>query len=193
MRTLETLRIRNFKSIRDQTIRLKPLTAFIGGNGAGKSNLISVFPFARRLVQRELQLQTGISGGANRLLHFGRKKSNLLSMEMEFGEADLMKGYRFTLVPTDDDRFVFSDEAYWVREREQYSTNPPVKSLGSGHEESKLRFVEDQAVKHVIDDLFSYHLYHFHDTGSNSEIKQTSNISENRALKPNGANVAAFL
>ena len=38
MRMLENLIIKNFKSIRDQTLALGSLNIFIGGNGAGKSN-----------------------------------------------------------------------------------------------------------------------------------------------------------
>ena len=193
MRTLEKLTIKNFKSICDQTVELRPLTAFIGANGSGKSNLISVFPFVRRLVEKELQLYTGVSGGANRVLHFGRKRSPSMSMEMEFGEADMVKGYRFVLVPTEEDRFVFGDEAYWVREREQYSQTPPVKSLGAGHKESKIGTSEGDAVKHVVNDLLSYRLYHFHDTSSSAGLKQTSEITDNHALKSNGSNLASFL
>ena len=54
MRTLETLTIRNFKSIRDQTLRLGPLNIFIGGNGSGKSNLIEVFRFLHEIVEQRL-------------------------------------------------------------------------------------------------------------------------------------------
>src|SRR5262245_46618552 len=38
---LRTLRVKNFKAIRDSgTVRLTPLTVFIGNNGSGKSSLI---------------------------------------------------------------------------------------------------------------------------------------------------------
>jgi hypothetical protein len=47
------------------------------------------------------------------LLHFGQKP---LKVEMEFRDADLVKGYRFSLVPTEQDRFVFGEEAYWTNE-----------------------------------------------------------------------------
>jgi len=54
MRTLEKLTIKNFKSIREQTLALGPLNVFIGGNGAGKSNLIEVFRFLREIVNQNL-------------------------------------------------------------------------------------------------------------------------------------------
>jgi len=61
MRTLEKLTIKSFKSIREQTLALGRLNVFIGGNGAGKSNLIEVFRFLREIVNQNLADYTGIS------------------------------------------------------------------------------------------------------------------------------------
>ena len=46
---LHSIRIQGFKSISDQTLEFNPLNVFIGGNGAGKSNLIGVFNFLNRI------------------------------------------------------------------------------------------------------------------------------------------------
>jgi energy-coupling factor transporter ATP-binding protein EcfA2 len=43
MQMLKTIRIAGWKSIKDQTLELTPLTVVIGANGAGKSNLLSLF------------------------------------------------------------------------------------------------------------------------------------------------------
>jgi len=43
MRRLERITIKNFKSIREQSLALGSLNVVIGGNGAGKSNLIGAF------------------------------------------------------------------------------------------------------------------------------------------------------
>ena len=50
MRTLEKLTIKNFKSIREQTLALGRLNVLIGANGSGKSNLIEAFRFLREIV-----------------------------------------------------------------------------------------------------------------------------------------------
>ena len=76
MRTLKKLTIKNFKSIRQQTIEPGLLNIFIGGNGVGKSNLIEVFRFLREIVNQNLAGYTAQKGGADKLLHFGRKKSS---------------------------------------------------------------------------------------------------------------------
>jgi prepilin-type N-terminal cleavage/methylation domain-containing protein len=87
MRTLEKLTINNFKSIREQTLELGELNVFIGGNGAGKSNLIQVFRFLREIVKQNLAGYVGIKGGADTLLYFGRKRSPTMSFRLEFGEG----------------------------------------------------------------------------------------------------------
>ena len=78
---LHSLHIKGFKSIRDQLLEFNPLNVFIGGNGAGKSNLIGVFHFLNKLTRQELALYTGQSGGANSILHFGRSRTETLSIK----------------------------------------------------------------------------------------------------------------
>jgi ABC-type transport system involved in cytochrome c biogenesis ATPase subunit len=52
---LETLRIRNFKAIRDSgLLRLTPLTVFIGNNGSGKSSVLEALETLQMCVDRGL-------------------------------------------------------------------------------------------------------------------------------------------
>ena len=74
-RELQKITIQNFKSIQEQTIEFGQLNIFIGSNGSGKSNLIEVFHFLREIVTQNLANYTGLKGGADTLLHFGRKHS----------------------------------------------------------------------------------------------------------------------
>ncbi len=75
MRRLEELTIRNFKSIKDQTLKLGQLNLFIGGNGSGKSNLVGVFKFLQHVAAGCLRQFVTNAGGADKILHFGRKQS----------------------------------------------------------------------------------------------------------------------
>lgn len=43
------------------------------------------------------------------------------------------------------------------------------------------------------DHLNSWRLYHFHDTSSTSPMKKTADVNDNRYLRPDGSNLAAFL
>ncbi len=192
MRVLEQLKIKNFKSIRDQTLRLGRLNVFIGGNGAGKSNLVGVFHFLNRVVSGDLQNYTGETGGADSLLHFGRKQSPSLSVELEFAEGDYANGYSFDLRPTVEDRFIFSRESFWFHDRSRFATGLPIE-LGAGYAEARVAKATQRIAEHVRQDLDSYRIHHFHDTSSSAKVKQTGDLDDNLRLQIDAGNLAAFL
>jgi predicted ATPase len=192
MRALEQLKVKNFKSIRDQTLRLGRLNVFIGGNGAGKSNLVGVFHFLNRVVSGDLQNYTGETGGADSLLHFGRKQSPSLTVELEFAEGEHANGYNFELRPTADDRFIFSNESFWFHNRSKYA-NAITTHLGAGHVEARVQKATEPISAHVRHDLDSYRVYHFHDTSSSAKVKQTGDLDDNLRLQIDAGNLAAFL
>lgn len=52
---LKSLRIKNFKAVRDsKTIRLTPLTVFIGNNGSGKSSIIEALETYKTIIESNL-------------------------------------------------------------------------------------------------------------------------------------------
>ncbi len=55
------------------------------------------------------------------------------------------------------------------------------------------RVQSDQIAKYVRNHLDRWRLYHFHDTSADSPMKKTADVSDNRYLRPNGSNLAAFL
>jgi len=192
MRVLESLTVRSFKSIRDQTLKLAPLNVFIGGNGSGKSNLVGVFHFLNRVVNKELQTYAGVAGGADSVLHFGRKRSPSLAMELEFGKGQDTNGYRFELLPTEEDRFIFKEEWVFHHDRAHYP-HPYGILVDRGHSESKLKESQERVAGYVRADLDSYRIYHFHDTSPTAKIKQTGDLEDNRVLHHDAGNLAAFL
>ena len=192
MRILEQLTVTNFKSIRDQELKLDRLNVFIGGNGSGKSNLVGVFHFLNQVAGSELQTYVGVAGGADSVLHFGRKHSPELAIGLEFGRGTDANGYRFDLVPTEEDAFIFKDEFIWYHDRARYPA-PYTISLGSGHKEAKLPKSKEHVAGYVRSDLESYRIYHFHDTSATARVKQTGNIDDNRMLRHDAGNLAAFL
>jgi predicted ATPase len=192
MRTLEKLTIKNFKSIREQTLLLGRLNIFIGGNGVGKSNLIAAFRFLREIVNQNLAGYTGTKGGADTLLYFGRKQSPEMSFRLEFGEGNIGNAYFVKLQPTDDDGFMIADETAYYHERDKHP-GPFIKGITSFSKESKLKGTEHICAREAMSDLDSYRVYHFHDTSDTAAVKGTVDVEDNRVLRPQAENLAAFL
>jgi predicted ATPase len=192
MASLHKVHVRGFKSIRDQELEFAPLNVFIGGNGAGKSNLVSVFHFLRRVAGQRLQTYTGEAGGANVILHFGRKKTRKLSARIEFRSGTDANIYEFSLLPTDEDRFVFDTESAYYWDMARYP-EPFVADVWTGHTEARIREAKSRVASYVRGHLDSYRIYHFHDTSPSAPVKQTGDVADNRFLRPDAGNLAAFL
>jgi len=194
MSKLHALQVRGFKSIRDQRLELDSLNVFIGGNGVGKSNLVGVFHFLNRVTNQQLQIYTGEAGGANAILHFGRKHTQALSIKTEFHtEPAHANIYEFELKPTDDDRFIFKSEKtkYW--DMVHYDTSQDFDEAWSGHVEAHVAESKKHIAQYIREHLNSYRIYHFHDTSSSADVKQTGDLADNHFLRPDAANLAAFL
>lgn len=192
MSAVHEIHIRGFKSIEDQRLQFGPLNVMVGANGAGKSNLVGVFRLLHRVWRKELQTFTGESGGANALLYFGRKRTEKLGLRVEFREAHLSNIYEFELQPTDEDRFIFASEAIYFHKYTQYP-HPYNAEIWSGHVEARVADSPNAVARYVRQHLESYRIYHFHDTSPSAPPKQTCDVSDNRFLRSDASNLAAFL
>ena len=191
MRRLEKLGIENFKSIRQQTLELDPLNVLIGANGAGKSNLVQVFQFLREIRMQNLA-RYSLERGADALLFRGRKVSSSMTLHVEFGEDNFGNGYRISLIPTDENTLAVDTETAFFHDRKHYPS-PYETRLGSAGREAKLATSEDKVAKYVRADLESYRVYHFHDTSGTAAVRGPSDVNDNRFLRPDAGNLAAFL
>lgn len=181
---LSRLVLHGYKSIAACDIDIGKLNILIGANGAGKSNFIGFFRLINRILDQQLQMAAGEAGGPDALLHFGRKKTEMLRSELYFGQA----GYRFSLKPSQDNRMMFAHEALWLDIRGEWRPQ-------SGHFES---YAEDQKkltdiYDFVVPAMRSWRLYHFHDTSNSALVKQIHGINDNEYLREDGRNLAAFL
>ncbi len=191
MRVLEKITIKNFKSIRDQTLQLGRLNVFIGGNGAGKSNLIQVFRFLREIFKKNLA-NYSLKRGVNSLLYFGRKKSSNVSFKFEFFEGDIANVYEITLLPTDEGTFTVESEQTCYHKKTEYA-EPFCRLIGAGTREAVLADSKDKVAGYVRRDMVSYRVYHFHDTSDTALVKDECPIDDNHFLRADAANLAAFL
>jgi predicted ATPase len=191
MRVLESIQIQNFKSIREQELALGQLNVFIGGNGSGKSNLIQVFRFLREIEQRNLASYS-LERGADSLLFFGRKVSPFVEFYLQFGESDISNAYRIRLTPTDEGALVVNHEVGYFHDRRKYP-KPYDVVIGGASKESGIRTSTERVAKYVRRDLENYRVYHFHDTSDGALVKAVGPLDDNRVLRQDASNLAAFL
>ncbi len=193
MRRLEKLTVKNFKSIREQTLSLGSLNVFIGANGSGKSNLIEVFRFLREIVKQNLAGYTLRKGGADTLLYFGRKTSESMQLALEFASGSAASNqYTVKLTSTDDDDLVIANEAAIYHDKKNYAA-PYSRTIAHQSRESKLLEHDHISARQILRDLEGYEIYHFHDTSDRAKVKGTSAVEDNRNLQPQAENLAAFL
>jgi predicted ATPase len=176
MPALDSIEVEGYKSIRAAKIELGAINVLIGANGSGKSNLLGVFGLLADLADRRLQLHIGREGGADAMLHFGRKKTPSLKLSLTFGSL----GYDAILVASAGDTLVFEHErpvssgphnAGVVDESIQ--DHRLAVLMGSGHKETNLSdellswedSVGLRIATPVLAGMKSWRRFHFHDTG----------------------------
>lgn len=196
MSRVSSLTVSGYKSIRElKDFKLNNLNVLIGANGAGKSNFINLFRLLNEMYEHQLQLYVQRQGGPDALLHFGRGTSERLHAEFHFElntPAPIKNAYRFTLIPTLDNRLIFESEESLFFGGELQVINSS-RLLGSGHAESKLKDAKDDYSEYVRPSVNNWRVYHFHDTSDTAKVKQRHATNDNLRLKPDAANLAAYL
>lgn len=182
---LSRMTISGYKSIKKCDITFGKINVLIGSNGAGKSNFISAFSLLQNILAKNLQV-TVAQSGVNSLLYNGIKETDEVAFEVFFGN----NSYGFNLIPTDDNRLIFRNEYFG------YSPWGNESTVARGNSES----MWDTGVQNNIDPYVipilekqNWRVYHFHDTGRSAKVKQEHNISNNKVLMFDAANLAAFL
>jgi predicted ATPase len=202
MSALDSIDVEGYKSIRSAKIALGAINVLIGANGAGKSNLLGLFGLLADLADRRLQFHVGVQGGADAILHFGRKKTSRLRISLRSG----LHGYEAVLVPAAGDTLVFEHEMPTSWEPPPFHVPDHVRGQpmgeymgAAGHKETGLREGErlfgvgSSIVQPVIAGMTSWRQFHFHDTGKSSPVKRKHKLDDNRVLRAEGDNLAPFL
>lgn len=188
MPRVSSLTVTGYKSIRElREFPLHNLNVLIGANGAGKSNFIGLFRLLNEMYEQQLQLFIQTQGGPDAMLHFGRNVTDHLHAEFYFA----YNGYLFDLVPTQDNRLIFKSEI--SKFLGVLYPAMPSATLGSGHDESRLKEARDQYSPYVRESVSRWRVYHFHDTSERARVKQKHATNDNLRLKPDAANLAACL
>ncbi len=191
---IDRIQVQGFKSIREADIGLRGLNVLIGPNGVGKSNFIGLFKLINTIIERRLQVYVGTSGGAGGLLHFGRKSTPSMRIDLTFSNA--VNGYHCQLTGTDEDSLIFGEESTWFRDKEK-DGRPYSSDLGGGHKETRLvdanRIPGQEVANPIVAAMQSWRIYHFHDTSPEAKMKQACDVHDNRILKGDASNLAAML
>jgi predicted ATPase len=189
MPTIKQITLKGFKSIKELTdFKLGNLNVLIGANGAGKSNFISFFHLLSELISGRLQTYVIKQGTANSLLHYGLKRTKEIQSCLDFGSAI----YQFVLEPEVTGGLIFSHEAgHW--ENGRFSFNSPV-----AHTESRLIATlagqpDRETLAPMVETVQGCRCHHFHDTTETAGIKQPGQLNDNRFLRQDASNLAAFL
>ena len=186
---LSRIVLKGFKSIAECNLELTQLNILIGCNGAGKSNFISFFRMVQEILDGHLQVFVSRQGGPDTILHFGRKTTEQLEIELYFGN----NRYLATLEPTQDNRLMFSKESFGWRS----SGNSIMQTqalIGSGNFETQaFKGTGTKKDKDILSTMQQWRVYHFHDTSDSAYVKQAAPINDNIYLRPDARNLAAFL
>jgi len=189
---IHSIKIQNFKSIREtQDILIKDLNVLIGPNGAGKSNFISFFKFLNRLYEQQLQFFINRNGRAENFLYFGRKGSDFLSGTIVF-DNNYKNEYSFKMMPDQTGNLIFAEEWSNFADPNSSSKNRSQISIG-GNPETAMKDDVGYRNKYLRSQFKGFKLFHFHDTGFNSKVKQPSGTTDYANLSEDGGNLAAFL
>jgi predicted ATPase len=191
---LQRLTLNGFKSIKAIDLELHPLNILIGANGAGKSNLISFFKMLNEMMAGRFQQYIGTSGRAQSLLHFGPKTTLQIEAKLEFEVENGVDTYHMRLFHAAGDTLIFAEETLSFLQTGW--ANPRIDPLGAGHQETKISEAADDGkqtakiLKYLLDRC---RVYHFHDTSSTADVRQSCYVGDNRWLMPDAGNLAALL
>ena len=190
MPELDYITIKGFRSIAAiEELPLRSINVLIGPNGSGKSNFVSVFSFLQAIRDGGLQDYIAKAGGADRLMHFGTKVTKQIDIKISF--SGQVNEYEIFLEPTDLDEMIPRDIVYfWNKSR--YG-EPLGQLLPRSGMEAGISSDQSRISGYIRGHLSSWRLYHFHDTSRTSPMKSGAQIDDNRFLRPDGSNLAAFL
>jgi len=185
--------ISGYRSIKECDLNLRDINVLIGSNGAGKTNLLSVFTMLQYILERELKLFIGKSGMSS-IFYNGIKMTNKVTLTLFFGSS-YGNSYSFALEPTNNNSVVFR--------REEFSYKPLIcaepamlEEVSGGHDESLWKQIggnEDSKTIIPILESLQFRVYHFCDTGKEAKLKAEHRVSNNKVLLYDAANLASFL
>lgn len=191
---LREVTIKGYKSIafdRPITLKLNDVSILLGANGSGKSNIISFFRMLSYMMSRSFGQYVEMSGTSNALLHYGVKKTPVMSGELKFTDSKSIDTYSFSLANATPDRLIITEErVLWHRN----GTEKPYEiALEPEFKESALAKSDNPVAKSIFQMLSYCKVYQFHDSSSEGPLRQVCPVETTNYLQSHGNNLPSFL
>lgn len=195
---LNSIELKGYKSVNSegQTLPVNDdITVLIGANGVGKSNIVSFFQLLNYSMSGSLQTYIGENGFADAFLYYGSKTTDSFSAKLKFSDGKRSNEYVFQLANAVGDSmfFRFEDVTYSDKEKNEILSI----TLGQGHKESRLSMEATGHQGFYLTDiaklLSGCRYFQFHDTTKEAKIRKNGYIGDNKFLRSNAGNLAAFL
>lgn len=197
---LQEIFLSGFKSFstEGQNIPIGDITVLLGPNGAGKSNFVSFFTMLNYMTTGALQTYIGENGFADSFLYYGSKNTTRINANLVFSSKEDKDDYKFSLAHATGDNLIFTEET--ITYSKEDNLKPFVIELDPGSKESGLfentknaNTKEAEVSKVLYNLLRRCQVFQFHDTSRNANIRKPSYIHDNRYLRSDAGNLAAFL
>lgn len=195
---LNSIELKGYKSMNSegQTLPINDdITVLIGANGVGKSNIVSFFQLLNYSMSGSLQTYIGENGFADAFLYYGSKTTDSFFAKLKFSDGKSSNEYVFQLANAVGDSmfFRFEDVTYSDKEKNEILSI----TLGQGHKESRLSMETTGHQGFYLTDiaklLSDCRYFQFHDTTKEAKIRKNGYIGDNKFLRSNAGNLAAFL
>ncbi|MBR4365107.1 MAG: AAA family ATPase [Prevotella sp.] len=191
---LREVTIKGYKSIAFDnpiTLKLGDVSILLGANGAGKSNIISFFRMLSYMMSKSFGRYVEMSGTANSLLHYGAKKTPVMSGTLQFIANNSENVYQFSLANATPDRLIITEERIlWHRNGE---AKPYDIQLETNFKESSLAESDNIVAKSIYRMLSFCKVYQFHDSSSEGPLRQSCPVETANYLQSHGNNLPSFL
>ncbi len=191
---LREVTIKGYKSIafdNPVTLKLGDVSILLGANGAGKSNIVSFFRMLSYMMTKSFGRYVEMAGTANSLLHYGAKKTPVMSGTLTFMTNNSENTYQFTLANATPDRLIITEERInWHRNGE---AKPYEIFLETNFKESSLAENDDPIAKSIFKMLSFCKVYQFHDSSHEGPLRQSCPVETANYLQSHGNNLPSFL
>lgn len=177
----------------NEPIQFEDINIIIGANGAGKSNFISFLEMIAFIAKDDFSDYVAGNGYATSLVHARRERIDHIKGRLVFADDQNRDEYSITIKQGVDGGLFISNETV-VYQASDYSRPYQHQYESSGKRTALIEAAEtDHTARIMLNILKGCRIYHFNDTSINSKMRMPGYIEDDRFLKPDAGNLAAFL